>query len=268
KKPRKCKAKVVTTIHNYLFPELSNYYGIFFSYILGISWLIFWKRFDKIFVLSEHGKAYYSKWIKNSRIIKVNNGIDIPISDNFINEKDRIIISNLKEKYDYIIGIYSALIPRKNVDLVIRHISRSDKGALIVIGSGPKRNYLIKYVRNLKIQSRVIFMGQIPFAYKYNQVFDIFVMPSVHEGFGLSLIEAALYSKKIVCSSFPVFKELFSDNEVTFYDYKNENSIDSAVRSALADNQKPLKAYQKAKEIYSEKVMANNYLIKYKELLI
>lgn len=41
-------------------------------------------------------------------------------------------------------------------------------------------------------------------------------MSSRSEGFPLSLLEAMIYKRNIVCSDIPIFKEILSENEVTF----------------------------------------------------
>lgn len=43
-------------------------------------------------------------------------------------------------------------------------------------------------------------------------------MSSRSEGFPLSLLEAMIYKRNIVCSDIPIFKEILSENEVTFFE--------------------------------------------------
>ena len=46
----------------------------------------------------------------------------------------------------------------------------------------------------------------------YLPYFDVYVMPSYSEGFGLAMVEAALARRAIVCSDIPSFHEIFFNN--------------------------------------------------------
>lgn len=267
KKPRACKTRFVTTIHNYVYSELKNYYSTLVALVLGSFWFLFWTRFDRLFVLSDDAVLYYSKFIGGNRVRRIYNGVDISINPSEIKQEHFEMSQELRRNYGYIIGVYSALIHRKKVDVIIRHLSRVKKGGLLILGEGPLRVELEKLAISLEVSDRIRFLGHVPSAHQYNGIFDLFIMPSINEGFGLSLIEAALHGKKIVCSDWPVFKELFHDNEVTFYEYKNDSTIDAAISLALVDEEKPLLATTKALKNYSVKTMVVNYTNMYIEAL-
>ena len=266
RKPRACRTRVITTIHNYVFSELNNYYNVFVAVILGALWLLFWTRFDHLVVLSDDACKYYSDFKLGSKVSRIYNGLDLATDCTKINQEHIVLSEELRRKYGYVIGVYSSLIKRKKVDVVIRNLSRVKNGSLLILGEGPCRLELEKLAIDLGVSERVRFLGHIPSAHQYNAIFDIFIMPSINEGFGLALIEAALHGKKIVCSDWPVFKELFNEEEVSFYESKNEVSIDASISLALADEYKPLRASRKALNVYSTKAMAGNYFKLYSYL--
>lgn len=101
----------------------------------------------------------------------------------------------LRQKPRYIDGIKSDckriltcanLIKRKNVDKVIEACKKIDGVQLTVIGDGVEKQKL------MKMSSDVVFLGHL----SHDRVFermrasDIFVLPSVHETFGLVYLEA------------------------------------------------------------------------------
>jgi Glycosyltransferase len=73
---------------------------------------------------------------------------------------------------------------------------------LIIVGEGEQLLYLVKLAKNLGVQDSVIFMGalsqtEMPSIY---QACDIFVLPSLFESFGISLIEAQAAGKPVVAT--------------------------------------------------------------------
>jgi L-malate glycosyltransferase len=53
RKPRDTRAKSVSTIHNYVFPELKLLYNQVVSTIVGRSWVSMWNRIDHLVVLTD-----------------------------------------------------------------------------------------------------------------------------------------------------------------------------------------------------------------------
>lgn len=61
---------------------------------------------------------------------------------------------------------------------------------LAIIGSGPLQDKLMAQAQQLGIAGRVRFLGQIPQARRLFAAFDLFVLSSDHEPFGMVLLEA------------------------------------------------------------------------------
>lgn len=259
RKPFRVKVRSVSTIHNYVFPELKLLYGWLASPIIGTAWLIAWSGIDQLVVLTDDAIKYYRSYFKNKKINRIYNGRDIDTEQNVILPEHKTVMNEMRRPFKYSIGTSSALMKRKRIDILIRHLSRVDDGCLFILGDGPERKTLEDLVITLNLNHRVKFFGHVPQAHPYYSMFDIYAQPSISEGFSLSLIEAALHKKKIVCSDIPSFKEAFNETEVTFFERENELSIDLAIRDALEDNHKGEKAFDKAKIEYSEKRMAEQY---------
>lgn len=86
------------------------------------------------------------------------------------------------------------LIEDKNVHLLLEALDRINTDATLgIIGDGPQYDTLRRQVTHLDCRDRVTFLG---FLDKYDDVLahmraaDLFVFPSIREGFGITLIEA------------------------------------------------------------------------------
>lgn len=62
---------------------------------------------------------------------------------------------------------------------------------------------------------------------------DVFVYPSLWEGFGIPIIEALSWGCPVVCSNIPVFHEI-AENLVEFFDPASESDFSAAMQRALA----------------------------------
>ena len=63
-------------------------------------------------------------------------------------------------------------------------------------------------------------------------------MPSYSEGFPLAMLEAASMQKAIVCSDIPVFREIFSEQEIVTFELDNTNSLRDALITARREKEK------------------------------
>lgn len=259
RKPRHSRAKSVSTIHNYVFPELKLLYNRVVSLTIGWMWVLIWKRMDHVVILTDDAMQYYRTLLPQMSMSRIYNGKGIVQDPGVILPQHRLLADEIRKNYTYCIGSIAALISRKRIDIIIRHLSRVKTGGLLILGEGPQRNHLEAMVIQHHLQDRVKFLGYIPQAHAYNELFDISAHPSMSEGFSLSLIEAAGYQKKIICADIPSFREAFTADEVTFFDSHDELTIDQAILEAWLNNEKPKKAYQKAITNYSEERMREEY---------
>ncbi|MCM0083361.1 glycosyltransferase family 4 protein [Geomonas sp. Red32] len=104
----------------------------------------------------------------------------------------------LRERYGVgegqtLFGMVTRFDEMKGVDLAIEafhRVSRETDALLLLVGSGKLEESLKEMVRELGLSGRVIFAGQQREVWPFYSAFDIFVMPSINEAIGLSLLEA------------------------------------------------------------------------------
>lgn len=88
--------------------------------------------------------------------------------------------------------------------------------------------------KELKIEDKVIHTGAIPdneLVDLYNLV-DLFIFPSLYEGFGLPVIEAMACGTKVVSSNSSSLPEVGGD-KVLYFDPKNIEEMKEAIEKEL-----------------------------------
>ena len=181
-------------------------------------------------------KQFCELYGERIRIDVIPNGID-PLSFFHFNPTSlRIIQENQLFEADFLILQPCRLNPRKNIELSIRVIKAlKDKGLharLLLTGAyDPHEGKSISYLRKLKelaqqlqvkkdilIFAEYLAEGKEKFIIDRTFIFDMYMMadmlfmPSLHEGFGVPLLEAGMTKLPIVCSNIPSFKEIGDGN--------------------------------------------------------
>ena len=151
---------------------------------------IFKYWFKQIFEKADYFQAISSflyNWaIKNGSKVGeiIPNGVDLEIF------KPKEKINNKSEK---IILTVSRLVKKNGVDDLIKAGQYLDfPFKIIIIGIGPDEEKLKKLAKDLKIQDKVMFQGQVKYNElpKYYTLADVFVRPSLSEGLGNVFLEA------------------------------------------------------------------------------
>jgi len=144
-------------------------------------------------------------------------------------------------KEDIVVLMPARIIKRKNLELGIRivkemNISGKKTKAVITGPPDPHSTDSIKYytslkrlVKRLKIEDKIIFLYE--FKDKGKRIYvsndmmkdlfllsDILLFPSKREGFGIPILEAALYNIPIVCSDIEPFREIGGESDVLYID--------------------------------------------------
>lgn len=94
---------------------------------------------------------------------------------------------------DYVIGHVGRFCNQKNHKFLIdifNNYLKTNNGYLMLVGEGELREEIEEYVDSLGIKNHIIFAGTTSEVYKYYSAFDLFVLPSLHEGLPVVAIEA------------------------------------------------------------------------------
>lgn len=104
----------------------------------------------------------------------------------------------MKEKFGlqnkFLIGHVGRFSPQKNHNFLIdifQYVEKSEKSAvLLLLGAGDRKEKIESKVRQLGLQDKVIFLGSRDDIPEVLQALDVFVFPSLYEGFSIAVTEA------------------------------------------------------------------------------
>ena len=132
----------------------------------------------------------------------------IKVMPNWINlDRFKSQISNLKSQKTILFVHW--LSERKGAHLLVPIIGLVD-AKFIIIGDGPLKNKIIKEIKENKLEKSVRVLGKIPNRdlVKYYTEADIFILPSLQEGFPRVLLEAMAMGVPYVASDVGAVREI------------------------------------------------------------
>jgi len=251
------KGKKISTIHNIVTDDLFYSHGYFISKLVSKVWFRIWAKLDKAIVLSQCAKKFYvNHGLSEEKVSIIYNGIEDDSSLEPICEADKERVLNFKADKKLIASLCLAN-QRKGLEQIIEALVNLPEYKFILIGDGPIVNDLQDLALERKVRERFLILGYRKNARKFLYYVDYFIMPSRSEGFPLALIEAVEAKKNVVCSSLPIFKEIYNKNEVSFFELDNIPALEEAIRHA--DQNDIESAYFKTKHNYSGPIMSKNY---------
>lgn len=169
----------------------------------------------------EAGIWKFPKSIVYKRLKIINNGIDLNLF------KPQIDVRNsLKRKLNIadqtlVVGHVGRFTIEKNHEFIIKVFSKLcsivNDSKLLLVGDGELLQNMRNLVKDLNIEDKVIFTGNVSDVYNYMQVMDVFLFPSFWEGLGLVAIEAQGVGIPIIASK-NVPSEMKLTDDVTFLD--------------------------------------------------
>lgn len=211
------------------------------------------------------GKQIGDETFKNNKYLIFNNGINI---EKYIySEKTRKEYQSIFgiNKNEIVLGLVAAFNKIKNHTFllnVFKEYQKLNKNCkLILIGTGKLMKKMKKKCQKLNIEDKVLFLGIRTDVNQILSLLDIYIMPSLHEGFPISLIEAQVNGLKCYASdridntiNISENVEFLSLNKSPKYwaEYINklDNSRDVKVISKISNEFNSQKSYQKVYQFY------------------
>jgi glycosyltransferase involved in cell wall biosynthesis len=136
------------------------------------------------------------------KLIYVPNGVELPCRIEDLARKQRVRQSlSLDDKWVWL--AVGNLRPQKDYPTLLRAVARMPGRArmqVLVVGSGPEEEQLLRLARDLSVPTTVRFLGKRGDVPDLLSIADGFVMSSAWEGLSLALIEASLARVAIIAT--------------------------------------------------------------------
>lgn len=142
--------------------------------------------------------------------------------------------------FDKIVLSIGRLQPEKNFHGLIRAFARvkkvRDDTMLLIVGSGPLRERLLLLASSLGLAGSVIVLPWARDVVSYYKTCDLYVQPSLYEGWGLAVVEAMSAGAPVLMTNVGVAGELVRDKETGIViPAGDEGALADAMLEMLAD---------------------------------
>lgn len=249
---RKKSPFLIFTVHNFI---IDNYRRQ--QILLTILEKILLKSVDKIITVSFALTNYLKekRHIPQNKIVTIYNGICL---EKF---QTKLLCFSLQKEFhlppdSIIVGTVSRLIPEKGIEQLLQVASNLEKITpsnnifFLIIGDGPYRCFLEQLSQQLKIEEKVIFTGYRQNIVDLLQLINIFVLPSLSEGLGISLLEAMAMEKPVLGTKIGGIPEIIKEkvNGFLFTPY-NVKELEEKILYLSNNKTERLKMGKKGREL-------------------
>ena len=237
-------------------------------FYLNYSLSAFFSRLaDMVICVSNYDKEnLIKKGLSKDKVVVIHNGIAESTEG-----------KNLPIKVDgFIIGTTARLTKTKGIKYLVYAFyevaKRYNNVKLVIIGDGEERKSLENLVKKLNIRDKVYFLGKMPGARDYIKNFQIFVLPSLFEAFGLVILEAFSVKVPVIATSVGGIPEIISDGiDGILVPPKNINALSNAIVTLIEKenmrNELAQKGYEKFINEFTSAKMAKRTRAVYEEIL-
>jgi glycosyltransferase involved in cell wall biosynthesis len=149
-------------------------------------------------------------------------------------------LQEVKSK-NLVIGTVSRLVPQKDLGTLLRAFqifqNSRPEASLVIVGEGNLDQELRDLSRALRIESNVIWFGRTSDVNSIIGEFDIFVLTSLYEGFGLVLLEAMANNVPIVAARNSAIPEVLGRNYEGLFETGNFKQLADLLELSLNSDQ-------------------------------
>lgn len=226
---------------------------------------------DKIVAVSQAVRNHYVEKVKirGTKVIVIYNGVDLnrfvfrgfrPID--LTKPINAVMVARLEEVkgHKYLIEAMPLI------------LGRYPNLILNIVGDGSLRKKLEEQARDLKLSDKIVFWREVLEPEKIFSKMDFFILPSLWEGLGISLLEAQAFGLPVLTSDIPGATEVVEDGKTgLLFEVKNPQAISKSIDRLLSNPKLQEKLVQEANKQVREKfdlqIMVRAYIDLYLDLL-
>jgi glycosyltransferase involved in cell wall biosynthesis len=228
----KCSAPKVYTCHNTLGEGMGLTH--YLSEMNDRMFLRHLNKFDKVICVSDFMKEEVAaRKFPREKLVTIYNGVDLP--------------ETATKDGDFILSL-GRIVRLKGLNYLIKAMAHTD-GHLKICGEGPERKNLEKLSHRMGLTDRIDFMGRVNECEKARMLSDcgIFVIPSIHEAYGIAAAEAMSYGKAVVASNTGGLPEVVGDAGL-LVPPQDEKALASAIGKLNGDGERRRELGRAARE--------------------
>ena len=220
---------------------------------------------SKVIAISSPVKAQLEGYlgVDEARVELVHNGVDV---DKFLEDPSEEEIRATKKTLGIgdapVVGTIGRLSDVKGQNLLIEALAGLIKNGMpvngLIVGSGPEEAPLKDMARSLGVEKSIYFFGADPDTHKFLSAMDIFVLPSVMEGLGLSLLEAMASARPCIASKVGGIPDVIEDSKTgMLFDARDAKALSGQIVKLLNDDKLRKDLGHAARELVVKKFSAD-----------
>jgi len=220
------------------------------------------------------------KWafgLPEDKLIMIPNGVNTSVYEGSETEDCEAFRAKFALPEEKIVLFVGRLVYEKGIHVLINAVPKvleRVNAKFIIVGSGYMKEQLLKIVRSMKLEQKVLFMGFVDdeTLLRLQKCADVSVVPSLFEPFGIVALEAMAAKSPIVASDTGGLSEIIDHDATGFKAYPNnpESLAWGITKILLDENYKKYireNAYRKVEEKYDWKKIAQQTKQVYKAVL-
>jgi len=159
---------------------------------------------------------------------------------------------------EHIVLFVGNLIPRKGLHFLIeaaKHVIKESKETkFVVVGNGPLKSHLISYSKEQGVSDKFVFLGDVPedMLHRLYNCTDVFALPSIQEGQGISLLEAQATAKPVVAFNVSAISEVVKNKETGLLVKPDSYELANAISCLLSNESLREKMGRSGREFVSK----------------
>lgn len=230
----------ISTCHGFFKPKFSRWlFPCWGERVIAISQQV-----------SEHLRGDFK--VDAAKIRLIHSGIDL----NRFPAHDSNAKLAAKEKFGLlgskVVGIIARLSDVKGhtylIEAMKKVLEKISNAKLLIIGEGKEKKTLVDLSKSLGIEKSILFLPSFNDTLQGLAAMDVFVMPSLKEGLGLSLMEAMAYGLAVVGSNIGGIKTLIQNGENgLLVEPADSDALSRAISELLQDTLKAKALGEKAR---------------------
>ena len=249
----------VCKIKKYIYALIERYTSLFCNSIINIS---------------EHEYELAKKYriCKENKLQIIHNGIDISKYKNKQFSKSIILKELGIPEKSFIVGmvarISEAKDPFKFIRIAKEMCNNNDEIYFVLVGDGELKNDIEQAIIENKLENRVIITGWTEEVEKYISIFDVGILTSRWEGFGLALVEYMASLKPVVSTNAGGIKDIIKDkyNGTLIDIHSNEKKFINAIIELKEDKKLRTMYINNGKDMVEKEFNINKVIEEHEKL--